>query len=306
MPEDYFDEPSAATYDESLAAMFDDAVVEPAVAFLAVLAGDGPALELGIGTGRIALPLSWRSVAVRGIDLSATMVARPRVKPGDDDIEVTIGDCVTTRVDRTFRLAYLMFNTIRNLPSQDEQIAWFANAAAHLGPRRRVDSLLRLITALDFEIDTFARLVTGRLRTDPGYVAIQAIPGVGPVLAAVFVAEIGDITRFHRPAQLASWAGLTPPTASPTPPCTAAGSASKAADSCAGPRSRPCNASARTPASARPGTGSPPGGAATSAWSPLPVSSPAWCSTACATTTSAACAPRQRRESSRTRGGRGS
>jgi transposase len=76
--------------------------------------------------------------------------------------------------------------------------------------RSRVDSLLRLITALDFEIDTFARLVAGRLRTDPGYVAIQAIPGVGPVLAAVFVAEIGDITRFHRPAQLASWAGLTP------------------------------------------------------------------------------------------------
>jgi transposase len=76
--------------------------------------------------------------------------------------------------------------------------------------RSRVDSLLRLITALDFEIDTFGRLVTGRLRTDPGYTAIQAIPGVGPLLAAVFVAEIGDITRFSRPQQLASWAGLTP------------------------------------------------------------------------------------------------
>lgn len=71
----------AATYDESLAAMFDDAVVEPAVAFLAVLAGDGPALELGIGTGRIALPLSRRSVAVHGIDLSAAMVDRLRAKP---------------------------------------------------------------------------------------------------------------------------------------------------------------------------------------------------------------------------------
>jgi transposase len=76
--------------------------------------------------------------------------------------------------------------------------------------RSRVDSLLRLIAALDFEIDTFARLVTGRLRTDPGYRAIQLLPGVGPVLAAVFVAEIGDITRFRRPQQLASWAGLTP------------------------------------------------------------------------------------------------
>jgi transposase len=76
--------------------------------------------------------------------------------------------------------------------------------------RSRVDSLLRVITALDFEIDLYARLVAGRLRADPGYQAIQQIPGVGPILAAVFVAEIGDITRFHRAEQLASWAGLTP------------------------------------------------------------------------------------------------
>ena len=76
--------------------------------------------------------------------------------------------------------------------------------------RSRIDSLLRVITALDFEIDTFARLVTGRLRADPGYRAIQAVPGVGPLLGAVFVAEIGDITRFARAQQLASWAGLTP------------------------------------------------------------------------------------------------
>jgi transposase len=76
--------------------------------------------------------------------------------------------------------------------------------------RSRVDSLLRLITALDFEIDTYAKLVAGRLRTDPGYQAIQAIPGVGPLPGAVFVAEIGEISRFHRPQQLASWTGLTP------------------------------------------------------------------------------------------------
>ena len=76
--------------------------------------------------------------------------------------------------------------------------------------RSRVDSLLRVIEVLDFEIDTFARLVTNRLRADPGYAAIQQIPGVGPLLGAVFVAEIGDITRFTRPGQLASWAGLTP------------------------------------------------------------------------------------------------
>jgi transposase len=83
---------------------------------------------------------------------------------------------------------------------------------ARLAPesRARVDSAMRLIEGLDFEVDLFAKLVAGRLREHPGYRAIQAIPGVGPVLAAVFVAEIGDITRFDRPAQLASWAGLTP------------------------------------------------------------------------------------------------
>jgi transposase len=85
-----------------------------------------------------------------------------------------------------------------------------ATAALAVESRSRVESLLRVIDALDFEIDTFAKLVAGRLRTDPGYQAIQQIPGVGPILAAVFVVEIGEITRFHRPEQLASWAGLTP------------------------------------------------------------------------------------------------
>jgi transposase len=85
-----------------------------------------------------------------------------------------------------------------------------AATALPVESRSRIDSLLRVIGALDFEIDTFAKLVGGRLRTDPGYHAIQAIPGVGPILAGVFVAEIGDITRFARAEQLASWAGLTP------------------------------------------------------------------------------------------------
>ncbi len=85
-----------------------------------------------------------------------------------------------------------------------------AATALAVESRSRMDSLLRVITALDFEIDIFAKLVTGRLRTDPGYVAIQAVPGIGPLLGAVFVAEIGDIGRFTRAGQLASWAGLTP------------------------------------------------------------------------------------------------
>jgi transposase len=78
------------------------------------------------------------------------------------------------------------------------------------GARARIDSARRMIGMLDWEVELFTNLVAGRLRTDPGYRAVQAIPGVGPTLAAVFVAEIGDITRFDRPAQLASWAGLTP------------------------------------------------------------------------------------------------
>ncbi len=85
-----------------------------------------------------------------------------------------------------------------------------ARVALPAAMRAKVNSALRLIDALDFEIDTFARLVATRLRGDPGYVAVQTIPGVGPTLAAVFLAEIGDVTRFPGPAQLTSWAGLTP------------------------------------------------------------------------------------------------
>jgi SAM-dependent methyltransferase len=134
VPEDHFGEHVAARYDESSADMFDPAVVEPAVDFLADLAGDGAALELGIGTGRIALPLAQRGVRVHGVDLSEAMVARLRAKPGADEIGVTIGDFATTSVEGTFSVAYLVFNTINNLTTQDEQVACFENVAAHLEP----------------------------------------------------------------------------------------------------------------------------------------------------------------------------
>jgi SAM-dependent methyltransferase len=104
------------------------------VAFLAGLAGDGAALELGVGTGRIAIPLRRRGVPVHGIDLSPEMVAELRAKPGSGDIGVTVGDFTTTRVEGTFRLAYLLRNTIMNLTTQDGQVACFQNAAAHLEP----------------------------------------------------------------------------------------------------------------------------------------------------------------------------
>jgi SAM-dependent methyltransferase len=133
--ENRFDERIAAGYDAGTGEMFDPEVVDATVRFLAELAGTGAALELGIGTGRVALPLSRRDVRVHGIDLSPQMVARLRAKGGGDGIAVTIGDFATTRVDGgPFRLAYLVYNTIENLTTQDEQVACFRNVAAHLEP----------------------------------------------------------------------------------------------------------------------------------------------------------------------------
>ncbi|HXW80427.1 MAG TPA: class I SAM-dependent methyltransferase [Acidimicrobiales bacterium] len=134
MPENYFDERVAAGYDSLSRDMFAPEVVDPAVSFLEQLAAGGDALELGIGTGRIALPLSQRGVRVHGIDLSAAMLERLRAKPGAGAIEVTIGDFASAKVGRTFKLAYLVFNTIMNLTSQDDQVECFRNVAGHLEP----------------------------------------------------------------------------------------------------------------------------------------------------------------------------
>ena len=129
----YFGEDIAATYDDDQAIMAPE-VVDPVVEFLADLAGDGPALEFAIGTGRIAVPLARRGVPVHGIELSRAMVAQLRKKPGAESIEVTIGDMATTTAPGTFRVVYLVFNTIGNLTTQEAQVACFENAAAHLEP----------------------------------------------------------------------------------------------------------------------------------------------------------------------------
>ncbi|MGI8936750.1 MAG: class I SAM-dependent DNA methyltransferase [Iamia sp.] len=114
--------------------MFAAEVMEATVDVLAALAGDGPALELAIGTGRVALPLAERGVAVSGIELSAAMADRLRAKDEAGAIPVTMGDMATTRVAGSFRLVFLVFNTIGNLVTQDRQVSCFANAAAHLEP----------------------------------------------------------------------------------------------------------------------------------------------------------------------------
>lgn len=127
-----FDELIAPSYDADSADMFDDDVLGPTIDFLAELAGDGRALEFAIGTGRVALPLSARGVQVSGIELSQPMVDQMLAKPDANDVPVTIGDMATTRVEGTFALVYLVFNTVTNLLSQAEQVACFRNASAHL------------------------------------------------------------------------------------------------------------------------------------------------------------------------------
>jgi SAM-dependent methyltransferase len=134
VPDDYFGEDIAARYDQTLGRWGDPEVVEPAVDLLVELSGGGAVLELGVGTGRIALPMAARGVRVHGIDLSEAMVARLRAKPGGDAVGITIGDFATTRVDGVFALAFLVFNTIQNLTTQDAQVACFQNVAAHLEP----------------------------------------------------------------------------------------------------------------------------------------------------------------------------
>ena len=132
MPSDVFDEWVAQRYDRLWPELFDPAVVDPAVRFLADLAGTGAALEFGIGTGRIALPLSRRGVRVHGIERSPAMVGQLRQRSAGTDIGVTIGDFARATVDATFGLVHLVRNTITNLTTQDEQVGAFRNAAAHL------------------------------------------------------------------------------------------------------------------------------------------------------------------------------
>ena len=132
MTTDWFAGATARHYDAELGEWGDDAVVGAAVDVLVELAGAGAALEFGIGTGRVALPLRERGVHVSGIDLSPDMVAQLRAKPGGAEIPVTMGDFATSKVEGRFSLVYLVFNTIMNLTTQDAQLACFTNAAAHL------------------------------------------------------------------------------------------------------------------------------------------------------------------------------
>jgi SAM-dependent methyltransferase len=135
MPDDgEYGEAVAAQYDASIAERFGDDVIGPTIDFLFELAGAGRALELGIGTGRVALPLARRGVPVHGIDLSEAMLAQLQAKPGGNTIPVSVGDFSSTSLSESFRLVFLVFNTIMNLGTQAEQVSCFRNAAEHLEP----------------------------------------------------------------------------------------------------------------------------------------------------------------------------
>jgi SAM-dependent methyltransferase len=134
MPAVIWEQAVAEVYDAVSAAMFDPAVLNPTIDLLAELAGGGTALEFAIGTGRVALPLRLRGVGVAGIELSPHMAGQLRNKPGGELVPVTIGDMTTTQVPGPFGLVYLVWNAIMNVTTQNEQLAVFANAAAHLEP----------------------------------------------------------------------------------------------------------------------------------------------------------------------------
>lgn len=131
---DLWDAETAKRYDDPSSPMFGPEVLDPTVDFHAGLAGDGPALEFAVGTGRVAVPLSERGVPVTGIEFSQPMVEQLRRKASTAEIPVTIGDMATAHVEGLFSLVYLVFNTLGNLRTQDEQVECFRNAARHLAP----------------------------------------------------------------------------------------------------------------------------------------------------------------------------
>jgi SAM-dependent methyltransferase len=160
----------AEVYDRTYAGQFQPSVLDPTVAVLAELAAGGPVVEFAVGTGRVALPLSAQGVAVHGLELSPAMAAQLAAKPGADAILLTVGDMTTARVPGApFRLVYLVANTIMNVTTQDDQLAVFANAFAHLEPGG--------CFAVQVIVPQLRRVPPGELawvfRLDPDHVGIE-------------------------------------------------------------------------------------------------------------------------------------
>jgi SAM-dependent methyltransferase len=167
--DEIWDADAAQRYDTPGTGMFAPEVLQPAVDCLARLAGDGPALEFAIGTGRVAVPLSGRGVPVTGIELSAPMIEQLRAKAGEDTIPVIEGDMATAVAPGAFALVYLVFNTISNLLTQAEQVACFRNAARHLMPGGRF--------VIELWVPELRKLPPGQQATvwssEPGYIGLD-------------------------------------------------------------------------------------------------------------------------------------
>lgn len=167
--QELWDEDAAKQYDTPGEGMFAPEVLGPTVEVLAALAGGGPALEFAVGTGRVALPLTEAGVQVSGIELSHAMIARLREKPGADVIPVVQGSMVDASAGTGFSLAFLVFNTIANLLTQDEQVRCFQNAARHLAPGGRF--------VIELWVPQLRSLAPGRGGTvevsEPGYLLVD-------------------------------------------------------------------------------------------------------------------------------------
>jgi SAM-dependent methyltransferase len=200
VPQNIFTGPVAVAYDLASPEMNDPALLDTTAAFLATEADGGRALELGIGTGRIALPLSKRSVEVHGIDISADMIDQLRHKPGAEAIATTVGDFADTVVPGEFSLVYVVYNSITNLLEQDEWVACFVNAARHLGAGGRfvmelmVPDLRRFppgATAIPFEVG-------------PDHVGVDTIDVVAQRGVSHHFFAVGDrFERFESPFRYA-------------------------------------------------------------------------------------------------------
>jgi SAM-dependent methyltransferase len=167
--DEIWDAEAAQGYDTPGTGMFAPEVLRPAVDFLARLAGDGPALEFAIGTGRVAVPLAERGVPVTGIELSAPMIERLRAKAGADTIPVVAGDMASAVAPGAFTLVYLVYNTISNLLTQSGQVACFRNAARHLRPGGRF--------VIELWVPELRKLPPGQPGTvghsEPGYIGVD-------------------------------------------------------------------------------------------------------------------------------------
>jgi SAM-dependent methyltransferase len=224
--DEIWDDEAAQRYDTAGAGMFAAEVLEPTVARLADLAGDGRALEFAIGTGRVAIPLAARGVPVTGIELSRPMVARLRQKADETALPVVIGDMATARAPGEFSLVYLVYNTISNLLTQAEQVRCFRNAAAHLSSGGRF--------VIECNVPALRELPPGReaavFVSEPGYIGVDTYDVVDQLLVShhfsfdegrearvsrsphryIWPAELdlmGELAGFELESRHADWAG---------------------------------------------------------------------------------------------------